>query len=150
MFQEEFMKRAIELARECSKRDEVPVGAVIVKDGKVISVGENQKEREGCATRHAEIVAIEGATKAVGNWWLEGCELYCTLEPCPMCAGAMINSRIDSLYFGAYDQKAGAAGSRVNLFETGLFNHDVKVSGGYMKEECALLLTEFFEKKRKK
>ena len=145
----EFMKRAIELAKECSQFDEVPVGAVIVKDGKIIAESGNRKERDNCAVSHAEILAIQKATEVVGNWWLEDCEMYVSLEPCPMCAMAMIHSRISKLYFGAYDEKTGAGGSRVNIFEKDLFNHNIEVEGGVMKEECGALLTEFFKNKRK-
>lgn len=150
MYEERFMKRALQLAEECAAHDEVPVGAVIVKDGEIIAEGANFKERELCAVRHAEIVAIERACAALENWWLDGCELYVTLEPCPMCAGAMINSRIKSLYFGAYDPKSGACGSKVNLFEKGLFNHDIEVSGGHLQESCGGILSQFFRKKREK
>lgn len=143
-----FMRRALEIARECAAADEVPVGAVVVKDGRIIAEGGNRKERDMCAVRHAEIVALEKAAQAVGNWWLEDCDVYVTLEPCPMCAGAMINSRIRRLVFGAYDEKSGAAGSRTDLFVPGLFNHDVEVAGGVLKEESAALLGEFFRGKR--
>lgn len=142
------MNRAIELAKESASHDEVPVGVVIVKDDKIIAESGNRKERDNCAVCHAEIVAIKKATEALGNWWLEDCDMYVTLEPCAMCAMAMIHSRIRHLYFGAYDEKTGAAGSKVNLFEKGLFNHDVEVDGGILKEECGALLTEFFRKKR--
>lgn len=147
---ERFMRRAIELAAECAAHDEVPVGAVVVKDGNIIAEGCNFKERELNAVRHAEIVALENAAKAVGNWWLEDCDVYVTLEPCPMCAGAMINARVRRLVFGAYDEKTGAAGSRVDLFAKGLFNHDVEVTGGVLGEECGVLLTSFFRAKRGK
>ena len=144
----DFMKRAIDLAKKCSQFDEVPVGAVIVKDGKIIAESGNRKERDNCAVSHAEILAIKMATEVVGNWWLEDCDMYVTLEPCAMCAMAMIHSRIRNLYFGAYDEKTGAGGSRVNLFEKDLFNHNIEVQGGIMKEECGALLTEFFRNKR--
>lgn len=145
---EKFMRRALELAAECAALDEVPVGAVVVKDGEIIAESGNRKERDGNALRHAETVALSAAAEKVGNWWLEGCELFVTLEPCAMCAGAMINARIDRLYFGAYDEKAGAAGSKVNLFQKGLFNHTVEVEGGIMAEESAELLGKFFRAKR--
>lgn len=147
-YEQKFMIRALELAKECASFDEVPVGAVVVKDGKIIAEGANFKERNNNAVCHAEIVALSAATAAVDNWWLENCDVYVTLEPCAMCAGAMINSRIRALYFGAYDEKTGACGSKVNLFEKGLFNHDVEVSGGHMKEECSALLSSFFKAKR--
>lgn len=148
-YEEKFMTRAIELAKESASCDEVPVGAVVVKDGEIIAEGCNYKERSNNAVCHAEIVALSKASQAVGNWWLENCDVYVTLEPCPMCAGAMINSRIRALYFGAYDEKTGACGSKINLFEQGLFNHNVSVSGGYMQERCATLLSSFFKQKRK-
>lgn len=150
MYEQKFMQYAIRLAKECASHDEVPVGAVVVKGGEVIASGGNMKERQGNAVCHAEIVALSKAAQVVGNWWLEGCELYVTMEPCPMCAGAIINSRVDAVYFGAYDAKAGACGSKVNLLEDGLFNHKVSVSGGHMQEECAALLSEFFAAKRKR
>lgn len=111
-YQEIFMQRAVELAKECATFDEVPVGAVVVKNGRIIAESGNRKERENNAVCHAEIVAISEATKAQNNWWLEDCDIYVTLEPCAMCAGAMINSRIRALYFGAYDEKTGACGSK--------------------------------------
>lgn len=142
------MLRALELAAECAVYDEVPVGAVVVRDGQIVSEGCNFKERELNAVRHAEIVALERAAKALGNWWLEDCDVYVTLEPCPMCAGAMINARIRRLIFGAYDPKSGAAGSRTDLFAKGLFNHDIEVTGGVLADECGGLLSEFFRAKR--
>ena len=142
------MQRAIELAKECSQFDEVPIGAVVVKDGKIIAESGNRKERDNCAISHAEILAIQKATEVVGNWWLEDCDMYVTLEPCAMCAMAMINSRIRNLYFGAYDEKTGACGSKVNIFEKDLFNHNIEVQGGLLKEECGALLTAFFKNKR--
>ena len=148
-YEEKFMIRAIELAEESASHDEVPVVAVVVKDGEIIAEGMNFKERKNNTISHAEIVALSKATEAVGNWWLEDCDVYVTLEPCSMCAGAMINSRIRALYFGAYDEKAGACGSKINLFEKDLFNHNVLVSGGHLKEECSALLSSFFKQKRK-
>ena len=148
-YEEKFMKRAIELAKESASHDEVPVGAVVVKVGEIIAEGTNFKERKNNAICHAEIVALSKATEVVCNWWLEDCDVYVTLEPCSMCAGAMINSRIRALYFGAYDDKTGACGSKINLFENNLFNHNVSVSGGYLKEECSALLSSFFKRKRK-
>ena len=149
MYNQQFMLRAIELAKQCAQLDEVPVGAVLVKDGNIIAESGNAKERENNALRHAEMIVLDKGAQALGNWWLEDCELYVTLEPCPMCAGAMINSRIRALYFGAYDEKSGACGSKVNLLASGLFNHNVEVCGGYMKEDCADMLSEFFRNKRK-
>ncbi|MBR4801113.1 MAG: tRNA adenosine(34) deaminase TadA [Clostridia bacterium] len=148
-YKDEYMTLAIGLAQASAEADEVPVGVVVVKDDKVVATSENMKERLNDATKHAEMVALSRATEAVGNWWLENCDVYVTLEPCPMCAGAMINSRIRALYFGAYDEKTGAAGSKVNLLESGLFNHDIVVSGGHRQEECSKLLSSFFKNKRK-
>ncbi|MGN0796120.1 MAG: nucleoside deaminase [Christensenellales bacterium] len=150
MYDEKFMLRAFELAKEADKLDEVPVGAVIVKDGEIVAEGINRKERDLVATHHAEMVAIENAAKAEKNWWLEDCEIYVTLEPCPMCAMAILLSRIKSVYFGAYDPKSGGAGSVVNIFEKGKFNHNVECSGGYMAAECGKILSEYFRRKRKK
>lgn len=144
-----FMKLAIKEAKKAELVDEVPIGAVIVKDGKVIARAHNKKETKNQATRHAEIEAIEKATKKVNNWWLEDCDIYVTLEPCAMCAGALINSRLRNIYFGAYDKKAGCCGSLYNLPEDTRFNHRLKVEGGILEEECASLLTNYFKKKRK-
>lgn len=149
MYEEKFMLRALELAREADKLDEVPVGAVIVKRGEIIAEGINRKERDLVATHHAEMVAIEEAAKKLNNWWLEDCELYVTLEPCPMCAMAMQLSRIKAVYFGAYDYKTGGAGSVLNIFEKGKFNHDIECSGGYMAAECGSVISEYFRRKRK-
>lgn len=144
-----FMKLAIKEAKKAELIDEVPIGAVIVKDGKVIARAHNKKESKNQATRHAEIEVIEKATKKVNNWWLEDCDIYVTLEPCAMCAGALINSRLRNIYFGAYDKKAGCCGSLYNLPEDTRFNHRLKVEGGILEEECASLLTNYFKKKRK-
>jgi tRNA(adenine34) deaminase len=144
-----FMKLAIKEAKKAELIDEVPIGAVIVKDGKVIARAHNKKESKNQATRHAEIEAIEKATKKVNNWWLEDCDIYVTLEPCAMCAGALINSRLRNIYFGAYDKKAGCCGSLYNLPEDTRFNHRLKVEGGILEEECASILTNYFKKKRK-
>lgn len=143
----EFMRRALELAAECAAEDEVPVGAVVVKDGEIVAEGCNFKEREGCAVRHAEIVAIERAAEKLGNWWLEGCEMYVTLEPCPMCAGAIINARIKTLVFGAYDPKAGSIDSVVNLCDLP-YNHKPEIYGGIMEDECLNIMRDFFKNLR--
>jgi len=148
MYEDKFMIRAIELAKACAELDEVPVGAVIVKDGEIVAESGNAKEREINALRHAEMIVLDEAAKKLGNWWLENCDLYVTLEPCAMCAGAMLNARIRTLYFGAYDPKGGACGSKIDVLKDGLFNHNVEVEGGYRSEECAALLSEFFKKKR--
>ena len=138
------MRMAIDLAVSAAEKGEVPVGAVIVKNGEVIATAENLKERYNSATRHAEIVCMERAAKKLNNWWLEDCELYVTLEPCPMCAGAMVMSRIKALYFGAYDLKTGACGSKVNLLEKDLFNHNIEVQGGILEKECGEVISNFF------
>lgn len=143
------MRLAIKEAQKAEMIDEVPIGAVIVKDGKVIARAHNKKESKNQATRHAEIEAIEKATKKVNNWWLEDCDIYVTLEPCAMCAGALINSRLRNIYFGAYDKKAGCCGSLYNLPVDVRFNHRLGVEGGILEEECASLLTNYFKKKRK-
>ena len=144
-----YMQKAIEQAEIAACEGEVPVGAVIVKDGQIISYGRNRREIGKNALYHAETEAIDNACKALGGWRLIGCTLYVTLEPCPMCAGAIINSRIERVVFGAYDKKAGSLGSVVNLFELP-YNHKPELSGGVCQEECGKLLTSFFEKLRKK
>lgn len=147
---EKFMREALRLAAECAAEDEVPVGCVVVRGDEIVAGSGNRKEREGSATRHAEMVALESAARALGNWWLEDCEVFVTLEPCPMCAHAMTLSRVKRAVFGAFDPKSGAAGSRVDLFAPGLFNHDIEVTGGVLREECADILGEFFRQKRKR
>lgn len=144
-----FMTLAIKQAKIAAKMDEVPVGCVIVKDGEVIAKAHNSKEKKNCANFHAEMVAIERATKKLNNWYLEGCELYVTLEPCIMCSGAIINSRLKSVYFGAYDPKAGAVESLYSILSDKRLNHTVEFQGGIMEKECALLLSDFFKEKRK-
>ena len=142
------MKEAIRQAKKARALDETPIGAVVVKDGQVIARGCNKRETKGNSLCHAEIIAINKACKKIGDWRLEGCELYVTLEPCPMCAGAIIQSRIEKVYFGAYDYKAGCAESKINLFEENLFNHNVKVQGGILQNECSELLKDFFKELR--
>ena len=145
----EYMQRALELARLAAEQGDVPVGALIVKDGEIISEGYNKRELCGMATAHAEILAIERACEVLGGWHLSGCTLYVTLEPCPMCAGALINSRIDRVVYGVGDSKAGCLGSVLDMNRYP-FNHAFTVESGVMAEECAALLTEFFKNKRKK
>ena len=145
----EYMRRALALANEAFQRGEIPVGALIVNaDGKVVSEGFNLRENEKNAVAHAEIIAIEKACELLGGWRLKGCTLYVTLEPCPMCAGAIVNSRIDRVVFGAYDMQAGCCGSVVN-FNAYPFNHAFEITGGVLEEECRNVLTEFFKVKRK-
>lgn len=148
-YNKEFMEKAITLANEAASEGEVPVGAVIVRDGEVIATGRNRREKGRNALYHAELEAIDNACKALGGWRLPRCELYVTLEPCPMCAGAIINSRIEKIYFGAYDKKAGSVRSLINLFELP-YNHSPEVEGGIMEEECAALLSDFFRSLRTK
>ena len=148
--EEKFMKQALIEARKAYGKDEVPIGAVIVKDGKVIARGHNTRQQTQNAVNHAEIVAIQKACKKVGSWRLCGCDLYVTLEPCPMCAGACINSRLNAVYFGAYDAKAGCAGTLYNLPEDERFNHRLKVEGGILQQECVKILSDFFKQKRQK
>ncbi len=144
----EFMNIAIEQAKIAAEELEVPVGAVIVRNGEVVSVGRNRRETGKNALAHAEIEAIDLACKKLGGWRLWECEMYVTLEPCPMCTGAIINSRIRRLVYGASDYKAGSCGSVVNLF--GLpYNHKPEVVSGFMAEECSALLSEFFSNLRR-
>jgi len=143
------MQLALREAREASTHEEVPVGAVIVHPERgVIASASNRKETLHDATAHAEILAIGQASEALEDWRLEGCTLYVTLEPCAMCAGAIIHARLGRIVFGARDPKAGAVGSVVHLLEPGLFNHDVSWTGGVMEDECAELLTTFFRERR--
>lgn len=148
MADERFMREAIKQAKKAAKLGEMPVGAVIVRNGEIISRGYNKRETKKNALLHAEIIAVERACKKLGGWRLPECEIYVTLEPCPMCAGAILNSRIDRVYFGAYDPKSGCAGSRINLMNMNLCNYTVEVVGGVMQEECAGLIKEFFRELR--
>ena len=148
MEKEYYMKLAIEEAIKAAQEDEVPVGAVIVRNGEVIARSGNRKERDNCAVSHAEILCIVEAAKACGNWYLDECDLYVTLEPCIMCAGAIVNSRLKSVTFGAYDVKSGALGSVYDVIGDKKLNHTLPVTGGVLQEECSRLLSEFFKKKR--
>ena len=139
----EFMRRALALAKEAADEGEAPIGAIIVRDGKIAGVGRNRREKDKNALGHAEIEAINNACKTLGGWRLIGCTMYVTLEPCPMCAGAIINARIERVVFGAYDKKAGSCGSVTNLFELP-YNHKPELIGGVLEEECSLALTNFF------
>ena len=143
MEHEEYMSMALELARQAMAEGEVPVGCVIVRDGVVVGQGRNRRETEKTALGHAEIEAITQACRTLGGWRLSGCRLYVTLEPCPMCAGAIINARIPALYYGAKDEKAGCCGSVLNLFEE-RFNHHPRIYPGILAEACTALLQEFF------
>ena len=141
-----YMQRAIELAKQAGEMDEVPVGAIIVRDGKIIASAFNTREKDKNALCHAEIKAINDACALLGGWRLVGCTLYVTLEPCPMCAGAIVNSRIERVVFGAYDNKAGAFGTMINLTDYPLFKPEIV--GGILKDECSTLLSDFFKAKR--
>ncbi len=149
MNDEKFMLIALEEAKAAALEGEVPVGAVIVKDGKVISTGRNRRENGKNALAHAEIEAINKACIALGGWRLFDCELYVTLEPCCMCAGAIVNSRIKRVIYGSQDKKAGAAGSVINLFALPL-NHSPSVTTGVLEEECSKILKDFFKNLRSK
>ena len=146
----DYMKIALELAAEAEKQGDVPVGALVVKDGYIISRGFNCRESANSATAHAEILAIKKASKKLNSWRLENCEMYVTLEPCSMCAGALIQSRIKKVYIGTMDYKTGACGSVFNLLEDYTFNHKVECETGILKEECEKILQDFFKELRKK
>lgn len=143
-----FMSEAIALARQAGELDEVPVGAIVVRNGEIISRAFNSRESDKNALCHAEIKAINDACVALGGWRLVGCTLYVTLEPCPMCAGAIVNARVERVVFGAPDAKAGAFGTMINLNDYPLFKPEIE--GGVLRDECARLLSDFFKTKRKK
>ena len=143
------MKEALKEARKAYLLGEVPVGAVIVYNDKIIARGHNTRETEQTVLGHAEINAIKKASKKIGSWRLEDCDIYVTLEPCAMCSGAIIQSRIKNLYFGAYDPKTGVCGSVLNLFDNP-FNHKVNVVGGVLEEECSRIIKDFFKDLRQK
>ena len=145
----EFMNIALDLARQSAAEGEVPVGAVVVRDGRVVGIGRNRRESSKNALAHAELEAINDACRQLNGWQLVGCTLYVTLEPCPMCAGAIINSRIDRVVQGAMNPKAGSCGSLVNLFDYP-YNHRPAVVSGVCAEECSALLKEFFHALRAK
>lgn len=145
---QQYMKQAIKQAQIAFKADEVPVGAIIVKDNVVISRAYNKRENKQNALYHAEILAIDKACKKLNTFRLNDCVMYVTLEPCPMCAGAIINARLKKVVFGAYDPKRGCVGSIYNLLEDKRFNHNPQVQGGIMEKECSQLLSDFFSKKR--
>lgn len=147
---DKYMSRALELAREAYAEGEVPVGAVVVKrsTGEIVGEGRNMREKAKNALAHAELMAIDMACRTLGGWRLPDCALYVTLEPCPMCCGAIINSRIDQVYFGAYDPKSGSAESVQKMFSLP-YNYRPEVIGGVMEEECSGILTQFFRDLRK-
>ena len=141
------MYEALNLAHEAYAEGEVPVGAVIVKDGKIIATGRNMREKKQNALSHAEIEAINNACKELGSWRLDDCEMYVTLEPCPMCTGAIINARIKTLIFGAYDSKAGSIDSVINICDYP-YNHKPEIYGGICEDECLSIIKKFFENLR--
>ena len=147
--EEKFMKEALKEAVKAYDKLEVPVGVVIVNDGKIIARAHNVKEEKQDTTRHAEIIAIQKASKKLNNWRLTNCEMYVTLEPCSMCAGALIQSRIKKVYIGTMDSKTGACGSVLNLLEDFTFNHKVEIETGILQKECEQLLKNFFKELRK-
>ena len=145
---EKYMKAALKEAEKAYNLLEIPVGAVIVKDRKIIARAHNQKETKNDTTKHAEILAIQKASKKLNSWRLIDCEMYVTLEPCTMCAGAIINSRIKKVYYGTEDQKTGACGSVLNLFEDYTFNHKVETEKNILQKECENILKRFFKELR--
>lgn len=147
--QEKYMKAALRLAQKAAEEGEVPVGAVVVCEGRIVGRGRNRRETKKNALHHAEIEAIEKACKKLGGWRLHQCDLYVTLEPCPMCAGAIINARIKTVYYGAPDPKAGSCGSLINLFELP-YNHQPALVPGIMEDECAAVLRSFFRALRQR
>lgn len=148
MTDEEFMRVAVEEAGAALASKDVPVGALVVKDGKIIARAHNEKELRQDPSAHAEVLAIQRAAQALGTWYLDDCTLYVTLEPCVMCAGAIINSRIKRLVFGAYDFRFGCCGTLYNLPTDTRFNHRAEVEGGILADECAQMLKDFFKKLR--
>ncbi len=144
------MREALKEAQKAYDLDEVPIGAVIVKDGEIIARGHNLREKEQNPILHAEMVAIYNAALKVKSWRLTGCEIYVTIEPCPMCAGAMIQGRLDRIIFGARDPKAGCAGSLYDLVQDQRFNHRLEVVEGILVDECRQIIKDFFRKKRER
>lgn len=141
--EEYFMRQALQLARQALQTGDIPVGAVVVRGNEIIGAGCNTREAQGNALHHAEIVAIDGACRRMGSWRLSGCELFVTLEPCPMCAGAILNARIDRVVYGAADEKAGCLGSLMNLYAFP-FNHRPLIQAGVLEPECRHILQNFF------
>lgn len=148
--EEKFMKAAIREARKAEKLEEVPIGCVIVYEGKIIARGYNRRNTDKNTLAHAELLAIKKASKKLGDWRLEGCTLYVTLEPCQMCAGAIVQARIDKVVIGSMNPKAGCAGSVLNLLQISAFNHQVEVEQGILEEECSTMLSSFFKNLREK
>jgi tRNA(adenine34) deaminase len=145
---ERWMHRALELAKECTAHDDVPIGCVVVREGQELAAAGNEREVRGDPTAHAEVLALREAAQASPTWRLEGCALYVTLEPCAMCAGAIVLARLDRVVFGAADPKAGFAGSLGNLVQDPRLNHRVELLGGVLRQECGALLRDFFREHR--
>ncbi|WP_234410614.1 tRNA adenosine(34) deaminase TadA [Caldalkalibacillus mannanilyticus] len=143
-----YMEEALSLAREAEKLEEVPIGAVVVKNDRIIGRGYNRREIDKNPLAHAEIMAIQMASQTLGGWRLEGCELYVTLEPCPMCAGAIVQSRVERVIYGTEDPKAGYAGSLYNLLQDQRLNHQTEIVSGVLQQECQEILKNFFRKLR--
>lgn len=141
---EQYMKRALTLAQIAANHGEVPIGAVVVKGDAIVGEGHNWRETWKDPTAHAELIAIQDASKKLGGWRLDGCDLYVTLEPCPMCAGAIMLSRIRHVYYGAQDEKGGAIASKVELLQPGRWNHHPEITSGILAEECGMILKDFF------
>lgn len=148
--EERYMKEAIRQAHKAWKLGEVPIGCVIVRDGKIIARGYNRRNTDKNTLAHAELQAIRKASRAAGDWRLEDCTIYVTLEPCQMCAGAIVQARIPRLVIGSRNPKAGCAGSVLNLLQVPAFNHQVEITEGVLEEECSLMLTNFFRDLREK
>lgn len=147
---EKYMREAIKQARKAAKIDEVPIGCVIVYDDKIIARGYNRRNTDKSTLAHAEIIAIRKAAKVIGDWRLEDCTMYITLEPCPMCAGAIVQARIPRVVVGAMNPKAGCAGSVINLLQMDGFNHKAKLTSGVLVDECRTMLQDFFKEMRKR
>lgn len=147
---EKYMKAAIKQAKKAITIEEVPIGCVIVYEGKIIARGYNQRNKKALSLAHAELIAIKKASKAIGDWRLENCTLYVTLEPCQMCAGAIVQSRIKRVVIGCMNPKAGCAGSVINLLQIQQFNHQVEITKGVLEEECSNMTSDFFKNLRKK
>ena len=146
---EEYMRQALALAQEAAAHGEVPVGCVIVREGQIVGRGRNRREEKQHTSSHAEMEAIRQANEALGTWRLDDCTLYVTLEPCPMCAGAIVQARIPRVVIGSMNAKAGCAGSVLNILKEPGFNHQVKVETGILGEECSCLMTDFFKELRR-
>ena len=147
---EKYMKEALKQAKKAAVIDEVPIGCVIVHGDKIIARGYNRRNKEGSTLAHAEIIAIKKASRKLNDWRLEECTMYVTLEPCPMCAGAIVQARIPKVVIGAMNPKAGCAGSILDMFQVREFNHQVEKVSGVLEEECSNIMTEFFRELRKR